>query len=127
MTTVSQMNSIIDDLLMNKVKNISITVRGWSKGGITGASPNHFPFESKVGTADEWVNFINKYKDKGIPIYMYTDYIKAYANSKGYSKKDIAIAITSKLMSVNNNYFYLNPNATASIFNKEQKSLINME
>lgn len=119
MTTLDQMNSILKDLEENKVNNMSVTVRGWTKGGITGASPSHFPFESKVGSSSQWESFIKDNASKGIPIYMYTDYMRAYNSSKGFKKSDIAQTISEQLISFGDIISYLNPYATSRLFSGE--------
>lgn len=120
MTTVEQMSSIIKDLNNNKVNNMSIVVNGWTKGGVTGSSPIVFPFEKKVGTAKQWENFIKGNEEKGIPVYMYSNFVGAYESSGGYKKSDIAQTISEQLLSFNDYFNYLNPNSTAKIFDKQK-------
>lgn len=119
MTTVSQMDSIIKDLNANKVNNMTVVVDGWTKGGVSGASPTHFPFEGKVGSKNDWINFVRDYGNKGIPVYMNTNYINAYDGNKGFKKNDIAQTISEQFITIGDNVSYLNPNSSSKIFKDE--------
>lgn len=124
MTTLDEMDGMIEELKSSGVNNMTVVFRGWTKGGITGGSPNHFPFEKKVASASEWKSILTKYKENNIPIFLYTDYVKAYKKSKGFSKlKDVAQSIAEKLLAFENyaEYSYLSPNKTKEIFKKEEK------
>lgn len=118
MTTAKQIDDILKDLNNNKLSSMTVIVNGWTKGGASGASPTHFPFENKVGSKNDWISLVKKYGEKGIPVYMYTDYMHAF-NGKGYKKSDIAQSISEQFLSFGNYAHFLNPNSSLNIFKKE--------
>lgn len=119
MTTVSQMDDILKDLFDNKVNNMTVVVNGWTKGGISGSYPNHFPFERKLGSKNEWMNFIESNEKMGIPVFMFSNFVSAYDGAKGYKKNDITQTISEQLVSLWNRFNYLNPNSTSRIFKNQ--------
>jgi hypothetical protein len=119
LTTVQELDEMLRDLLGNKIEKMMVVVRGWTKGGITGASPSHFPFEKRVGQAEEWSKFVKKYEDQGIPVYFYADYVKAYKSAEGYGEEDIAQAISEQLLLFYDQYWFLNPEASKKRLKEE--------
>lgn len=115
MTTVDEMRSILNDLWNNNLRQKVVVVRGWPEGGATGSSPAHFPFERITGTKSHWIDFLSDFEEKGIPIYLFTDYMAANKRGTGFRRDDIAQAISGRLISFPF-YYILNPFATDRIF-----------
>lgn len=121
MTTLQQVDQMIDDLRANEVDRMVVVVRGWTKGGASGASPAHFPFEDKVGSSDDWKAFVEKYKTLGIPVYFFTDYVVVDKSAGGYGKVDIAQSVSKQLLSLYDRNV-LQPSSTRKQFEHEISS-----
>lgn len=100
-------NGILDDL---NIDNRIVVLKGFNKGGYYGSSPKHLPF-------------IKGIKDiiKDDNIYLFVDYLKAFKESSGYRKSDIALNISRKIIENNNNYF-LKPDSAIGLYKKEKNS-----
>lgn len=121
MTTVEDIRNHLAILNEMGISNFEIVARGWTNGGIGGASMNHSSFENKVGSKSEWKKLINELSEKNIDVYMYTDYLKAFDNTKGISRaKDSAQTISEQVIS-DRGFNYVAPITTNSFFNKEQE------
>ena len=121
MTTVEDIRKQLATLNEKGINNLEIVARGWTNGGMGGASMNHSSFENKVGSKSEWEKLSSELAENDIDLYMYTDYLKAFDNTKGISKaKDSAQTIAEQVIS-NGNFTYVAPITTNSFFNKEQK------
>jgi len=121
MTTVQEMENMVDDLRANAVERMMVVIRGYAKGG-SGASLSHLKFEGKVGSTDEWKAFVDKCKAMGIPVYFYTDYVSADKSAGGYGKDDIAQSIAKQFIT---NYYYayfLQPAASQKLFDNQVTS-----
>lgn len=118
MATLPQMEQMIDDLRAHEVDRMVVVVRGWTKGGASGASPTHFPFEDKVGSGDDWKAFVEKYKALGIPVYFFTDYVVVDKSAGGFGKVDIAQSVSKQLLSLYNAHV-LQPSSTWKLFERE--------
>lgn len=119
MTTVRGMEDILDDLRASEVDRMMVVVRGWTKGGATGASPSHFPVEDKVASGGEWKKFTEKYGALRIPVYFYTDYTIADKSADGYGKGDIAQSIAKQLLPVYDYAYFLKPYVSKKLFEDE--------
>jgi hypothetical protein len=60
MTSIKELENIIDDLKDNGVKDYIATYSGWSKGG-AGEGPVYKSLSSKLGTKKEFINFNKNY------------------------------------------------------------------
>lgn len=120
MTTVEDIKKQLATLNEMGINNFEIVARGWTNGGMGGASMNHSSFENKVGSKKEWEELSSELEEKNIDVYMYTDYLKAFDNTKGISKaKDSAQTIAEQVIT-NGNFTYIAPTTTNSFFTKEQ-------
>ncbi|MGM7702767.1 DUF5696 domain-containing protein [Pseudalkalibacillus sp. Hm43] len=80
MTTFDQAKSIINELSASGVQNMTTVYRGWNKGGLTGSNPAKFPVEDELGGDERLKDLKNLLDEKGIPLYLYTNYTKAFGN-----------------------------------------------
>lgn len=77
MTTVSQMQEIIDDLNENGVDDIVAIYKGWQKGGINTLPITKYEVESKLGSEKSLAELIEYGKDNSVDIYLYQDALRA--------------------------------------------------
>ncbi len=119
MTTLEQIDRILGDLRDAGADRMAVVVLGWTKGGVTGASPTHFPFEGKVGGAGAWKAFLDKYDALGIPVYFYADYALVDQSAGGYGKTDIAKMISGQFIPLYYHTWLLKPAASLEKFRDE--------
>lgn len=126
MTSVEEMEAILNDLNQNDINHLKVVVRGWNKGGSSTGTLNHFPFEKTVGSADEWLDIINNESYADLEVFFYTDYIKGYKGTKGYSVlKDAAQMISEQLLSSKDSikeFNYLSPLSTEKFMMNDKKA-----
>lgn len=114
MTTVSQVNSMIEELENLGVDNLNIILRGWQEKGY-GQYPINWPFDSRLGTKKQ-IRSLNEYAMKdNINIYLENSFIYALDKVGGYSKRNDVVLDGIKLpvMDELNKAHILNPTAAA--------------
>ena len=121
MTTLAEIDDILSDLQASGVERMLTVVAGWSRGGVTGSSPTHFPFERKIGRSEDWELFVSKYEQQGIPVYFYTNYSIVDGSASGYGKTDIAQAISRQQIAPYRGTWLLRPDVTRRLFEEELK------
>ncbi|WP_370295781.1 DUF5696 domain-containing protein [Rossellomorea marisflavi] len=125
MTPVTKLPDFMEELRRDGVDNMFMVYRGWSEGGLTGSLPAKFPVESKTGKKGEWKDTIKSLKDQDVPLYVHSDYTKAYEGAGGYAgRKDVANKISSETISHEaNGYtsFFLTPEKSLEMAKKDQK------
>ncbi|MGL5296707.1 MAG: DUF5696 domain-containing protein [Culicoidibacterales bacterium] len=93
LTTFEQAQEIIQDLYSEDIKNLDVAYRGYTKGGMSGTNPQHFPLERKVGTKAELQEFQTLLAENGTELGLYLDLVLADSEMKNYSgTKDVAKA-----------------------------------
>lgn len=117
MTKFEDVKNILQELKENGINNFNVTLRGYTKKGITDSSPRHLPFDSKLGSNDDLQDIS---RETNSNLHFYADYSKVYRKAKGYSKADIALTISDQFITTSENNYYLNPDATRKIFEKEK-------
>ncbi len=78
--------------------NLSVAVTGYSKGGLNGSSPDHFPLESKTGSSRDYKNLSADLKAMGGSLSFVADYVKAYEDAVG--DKKLALNISNQFITV---------------------------
>ncbi len=91
MTTFEQVRSIIDEFTGKGVSNLALTLNGWSKDGLYGNQPEHFPIEKKLGGSSGLKKLASYAKEKGVSLYLRTNYVRPFASSDGFTAKKDAI------------------------------------
>jgi len=119
MTTLRQMDAILEDLRAAGAERLLAVVRGYTKGGAGNAPPTHFPFEEAVGGEDEWRRFLEKYGALGIPVHFYADYVLAAQGADGYGREDVAQTVSRQLLSYYGAAYFLQPEVTRKLFERE--------
>lgn len=87
MTTFAEAGEIVDQLLKAGIRDISLVIRGWNRGGIHGSNPDKFPAERRLGGNDGLAELKRKLAAEGVPVYLYTDYTIAYGSNGNFSPK----------------------------------------
>lgn len=114
LTTFEQAQEIIQDLYSEDVKNLDVAYRGYTKGGLSGTNPQHFPLERKVGTKAELEQLQMLLDENGSEFGMYLDFVLADSEVKNYSgTKDVAKAANTATIA-QTKFDYTNLYLTAS-------------
>ncbi|GAB4577540.1 MAG: DUF5696 domain-containing protein [Anaerolineales bacterium] len=112
MTTVSQMDEILNDL---DVKNPEVIYYGWQPLGASSMPPKTLKLERKLGKVSELRALVESILAEGGQFSLYLDPQAALLDEKGYSPRyDLAMSITNlNLMGYNRNKanYYLNLDA----------------
>lgn len=91
MTTFEQAKVIIDELMTQGIGSIEVTYDGWSSGGIYGDQPKHLPASSSLGGSKELGKLADYAREKGIKLYLKTNYVRVASGSKGWKKSREAV------------------------------------
>ncbi|PGL70098.1 DUF5696 domain-containing protein [Bacillus sp. AFS055030] len=125
MTPISNLPKYANELVRNGVDDFFIVYKGWNKNGLTGTFPKKFPFERKLGSKGEVNETVKELKKKDVPLYFYTDYVKAYEGSSSlFGGGNIAKQVNTKaILDEENgyNYYYLHPEKAISYAKKDKK------
>jgi hypothetical protein len=109
MTTIDQMEAILQDLDLN---NVEVIYYGWQPLGASSMPPKSFELDAKLGRSSELLALIRKIQSNGGKFYLYLDPQAAFINESGYSTRtDLAISISNdNIISYNRNIanFYRN-------------------
>ncbi|WP_199621612.1 DUF5696 domain-containing protein [Paenibacillus alkalitolerans] len=91
MTTFEQARSIIDAYAAKGINSLQLTFSGWSKGGLYGNQPNHFPVEKQLGGSKDLKELVSYAKEKGVSIFLQANYVRPYEESDGFNERRDAI------------------------------------
>lgn len=90
-TTFEEARVIIDALLQQGVTSLEVTYDGWSKGGLIGEQPTHLPAASKLGGTKGLKSLIEYAKERGVRLYLKTNYVRVDVNADGFKQTSEAI------------------------------------
>ncbi|MFP4975508.1 DUF5696 domain-containing protein [Paenibacillus sp. CN-4] len=83
MTTFQQIRELIDRYHVEGVTSLEITVSGWSKNGLYGNQPDHFPVDKHLGGGKALTALQEYAAQKGVRLYLKANYVKPYQDSEG--------------------------------------------
>ncbi len=104
MTTVEQLGEILNSFVKNGVDKLSVSLKGWQKGGIYGAIGEKPTFESKLGDYKDYVELAKKYSQNA-EFMLYGDFLNTYTKS---GSKDYIYQYNGKVFS-SDTFLELNP------------------
>jgi hypothetical protein len=87
MTTFDQAQSIIDKYVKKGITHLNITLNGWSKNGIYGNQPAHFPVDKHLGGEKDLQDLVTYAKEKGVSLNLSANYVRPFQESDGFSKR----------------------------------------
>jgi len=91
MTTFEQVKSIIDAYKARGINNLEITIEGWSKGGVYGTQPQHFPVESALGGQKGLKELANYASSQGVRLYLKANYVRPFEEEGDFRKNRDAV------------------------------------
>lgn len=113
MTPIHSLPGFVHQLNQQGVENFFIVYKGWYRKGLNGSLVNKFPFEKKIGSKSEIRDTIKELKERQVPVYFHTDYMRALKGSTGlFSSVEYSKQINSKLIRDMQNelqYYYVTP------------------
>ncbi len=119
MTHTDNVMHHLDALTDQDIDNVTVGIKGWSRNGYTGTSPNYFGFD-RYSKKSGYKALISYLSDRDLSYYFHVDYAKAYDGAGGYNPlSDLARTIYGSNVEVEQDemtYRYLNPKATKRIF-----------
>lgn len=119
-TTFSEAEKMVDQLLGNEVKDLDVQLKGWTKNGYF-TDPTQFPVNSQIGGNSALKSFTDKFKeDKNVKITLETNLLEAKANVNGYDvNKEIVISGNyNPITDAQSKKYLLSPNVVAGNMNR---------
>ncbi|WNS43433.1 DUF5696 domain-containing protein [Paenibacillus sp. MMS20-IR301] len=118
MSTFKQIKEMIDRYYAEGVSRLEITVSGWSKDGLYGNQPDHFPVAKQLGGSKGLKELQAYAAEKGVTLYLKANYVKPYQESNGVkASKEAVRGINREVLKQyiyylssgwnTDNYFYL--------------------
>ncbi|XID90953.1 DUF5696 domain-containing protein [Paenibacillaceae bacterium WGS1546] len=90
-TTFAEAKKIIDELLEQGIDSLEVTYDGWSSDGLYGDQPKHFPAASRLGGNKELDKLAAYAKEKGVKLYLKTNYVRAAKSGDALKRSSEAI------------------------------------
>jgi len=102
MTTFQQAKEIVEKYRANGIEGIEVHLEGWSKGGVLGDQPDHFPAAKSLGGSKGLAELSGFMRDNGVPLYLEANYVKPFADSKAVKPlRDAIRGLNKEVMEVN--------------------------
>jgi len=121
MTTISQMETMLKELMEYGVKDILPTYMGWQKGGLSlSYGDNGYKVEEKLGSLRQLDTLAKELKDQGINLMLYQDFLLANTSRNYDTQSDIVKNLSKNLAKKLTNkrlypyYYYLTPKRSLS-------------
>lgn len=105
MTTFKQVKEIIDAYKARGIDNLEITIEGWTKGGVYGTQPRHFPVESKLGGQRGLEELAAYAKQHGVKLYLKANYVRPFEETGKFRKNRDAVYGIKKEPQESYNYY----------------------
>lgn len=90
-TTFEEARTIIDELLKRGIHSLEVTYDGWSSDGLYGDQPKHYPADSKLGGNGGLKKLAAYAKEKGVRLYLKTNYVRVSASGDALKRSSEAI------------------------------------
>lgn len=98
MSTTTFVDSVAQEV-NEYCKNLSVSLLGYSKGGLNGSYPHNFPIEGKTGSKRKYSELATSLGNKNIQLSFVTDYVKAY-ESASVKEKEYALNISTQFITL---------------------------
>jgi hypothetical protein len=110
MTDFQQAKDIIEELYNLGVDKMQVNLVGWTSGGY-GSWPGHFPVEGKLGGERRLRELSEYIREIGGTLYLQCNYIDAYAENGGYSKRNDTVkqGNSETVTNADSSRFLMNP------------------
>lgn len=113
MTTINDVENILEELHANDIKNINSGLYGYQKGGITLGSKDKPKFDRSMGNKKSFRNVINNLNGQNIDVSLAQDYAKLYEEQKSLNNvatkhingQYVNQTLTNTTSFIENNYY----------------------
>ncbi|NMA04837.1 MAG: hypothetical protein GX931_00510 [Acholeplasmataceae bacterium] len=120
MTKVSELEEIIKRLNEREISNVTLTLRGWQKGGYSYTAPSYGSVERKIGGSRKLKAFSETHEN----VYLEADYFKVSSRGSHYSKRDVGQSIGQELLSEDEGrYYFLRPDVSLKKYESHLKTM----
>ncbi|HIU79891.1 MAG TPA: hypothetical protein IAC67_03135 [Candidatus Coproplasma excrementipullorum] len=99
MTTTEYVDRV-SDWVDDYCSNLNISILGYTRGGLNGSYPNHFPLESSTGGNRGYSSLSQSLAARGINLSFVTDYVRAY-ESASVNERRYALNISNQFITIN--------------------------
>ena len=100
MTTLYDVHSMLHALQQQGISEVVAVLKGYTKGGWSGSSPSHLPFEPAIlgdGVSDPVGHFLENVPP-GTRVFFHVDYARVYPDGKGYRTADLAMNVSNQFL-----------------------------
>lgn len=104
MTTFEQAEEIITNYADKGIDSLKITFKGWTKDGLYGNQPKHFPVERKLGGKKDLEKLVEHAKDQGVELYLDANYVRPFHGSSSISARKDAVRGIDREVLISENY-----------------------
>ncbi|MFN6991945.1 MAG: DUF5696 domain-containing protein [Fervidobacterium sp.] len=96
-TKVGEIKDIISELSEMGLKNVSILLEGWQKGGIHGNKISNFEFENKIGSIRDLLDFVKYSQNLGYKVF-FADNVTKTTEKQISLKRDVGINLSQSII-----------------------------
>jgi len=128
MTTVSQLEEMLEDMNKNGIENVNVVYKGWNVGGLSGTSPSPVKYEAALGSNKDFERLAASLLERGTQLHLYSDFTTGNEASKRFSAQaDAAKKIDKSLLTiptfeeVYDKIYYLSAEATSNLIKQNAK------
>lgn len=113
-TTLSQAEKILDEMYQAGLRNLHVTLKGWSRAGY-GNTPDRFPLSRAVGNEKAMRSLTEKARALGYTLSLSANLLEAKSTQGGYSKRNDVVYLSNYtiLTDEKETTFILSPDVTA--------------
>jgi len=97
LTTFAQAREIVESLKAKGVKELDVTLVGWTHKGYAGRYPRRFPVSSPLGGEAGLRAFARWANEQGVRVYLGDNYVDAYEDNGGFSTRTDVVRSPAKL------------------------------
>lgn len=105
MTTFEQVKAMIDEYHSRGIKRLEITIDGWTKNGVYGTQPKHFPAASQLGGYKGLEELAAYAQERGVKLYLKANYVRPFEDTGSYKAKRDAVYGIKKEAQASYNYY----------------------
>lgn len=97
MTTFEEAQEMVQELINRGVEAIDVSLVGWTRDGYAGRYPRRLPVEKAIGGEEGLREFAQWARSRGIRVYLEDNYIDAYSQNGGFSRRGDVVRDPSRL------------------------------
>lgn len=119
-TSFEQAEDILSQMEELGIENIDLQLRGWTKNGYY-SDPVQFPVNKKIGGSKGLKNLLEYTKDKGIKVYLASNFVEAREGESGFNEQNDVVYLGNRGIFQSGDLFLLSPTTSQENYNKFEK------